>query len=184
MWIRYDHYLPTIFRHLLTCYGEGSRGVLLLKSPLVGLPPSPWRVGTQVEVPSMESWLGLQPHGTDRSAGALWCNSRRISCCLGGHFVAASDFFFLVIFLGGRFLWGSKSFSKWVIQKIYIICIYIYILYMVDFLFSGKWWFGWGLEKGQKFFYRSPGSRRTWVCSRYEFWERSLIKINLSRIKH
>lgn len=147
MWIRYDHYLPTIFRHLLGVTGREAVGrLLLLQSPLLGFPfpleggnPKlrylPWRADL---VSSHMVRIGALAH----------CDA-----ILGGSHVASVGmdcrfWFFLV----GWFLWGGNHLDRWSKRFNYTYIIYIH---MVDFLFSASDDLDGGLKKPEVFLQKS-----------------------------
>ena len=146
--------IPTTyhFSPLTWCYGEGSRGGCCFcfsrpcwgyHHPLEGGNPKlrylPWRADL---VSSHMVRIGALAH----------CDA-----ILGGSHVASVAwnaapwvFFCWVIFRWAIFCVGRNHLvNGWSKRFNYAYILYIYI-HMVDFLFSGKWRFGWGLEKGQK----------------------------------
>lgn len=136
--------LPTIFRHLLGVTGREAVGgccfCLRVFRPLEGGNRSwgtfhgelTWSPATWY---GSERWRIVMQFSEDLML-PRWAFCRRFW-----------SFFCWVNFLGGRFFWGGNHLDRWSKRFDYTY-IYIYVYGWLSFF--GKWWFGWGLEKGQK----------------------------------
>ena len=180
--------IPTTyhFSPLTWCYGEGSRGGCCFcfsrpcwgyHHPLEGGNPKlrylPWRADL---VSSHMVRIGALAHcdailGGSHVASVAWNAAPWVSFCW-------------VIFRWAIFCVGRNHLvNGWSKRFNYAYILYIYTYGWLSVFGEVTIWMG-AWKRPEVDFYRSPGRRRTWVCSPYEFWERSLIKINLSRIKH